>query len=81
LDSGKDYVMATAYRTLGDSGNRMAPAMGAMPYARARAQTIREATPRQNVRALMLGMNDAALATFGHDCMAVDCAGRNGFPL
>ena len=73
--------MATAYRTLGDGVSRMAPAMGAMPSARAGAQTGREATPRQNVRALMLGLNDATLATFGHDCMAVDSAGRNGFPL
>ncbi len=73
--------MATAYRTLGDGVSRMAPATGAMPYARARAQRVREATPRQTVRALMLGTNDAALATFGHDCMALDCAGRNGFPL
>jgi hypothetical protein len=59
----------------------MAPAMGAMPYARARAQTMREASPRQNARAFMLGTNDAALATFGQHCMAADLAGRSGFPL
>jgi len=73
--------MTTATRTLGDSGNRMAPAMGAMPYARARVLTTREAAPRQTVRAFMLGMNDAVLATYGHDCMVVDRVGRNGFPL
>ncbi len=74
-------VMATAIRTLGDSGSRMAPAMGAMPYAVARAQTSREAAPRRNALAFRIGVDDATLATFGPERMSVDRGGRAGFPL
>lgn len=73
--------MATAVRTLGDSGSRIAPAMGAMPYNLARAQTSREAAPRRIMVAFRAGIDDATLATFGHDRMSVDRAGRAGFPL
>ena len=72
--------MATA-RTLGDSGNRAAPVMGVLPHALARVNAGRETSPRQTARAFMLGLDDATLATFGYDRMAVDHAGRNGFPL
>jgi hypothetical protein len=68
-------------RTLGDGGSRMAPVMGALPYALARASAGRETTPRQTARAFMLGLDDATLATFGYDRLALDHAGRNGFPV
>ena len=55
--------------------------MGVMPYALAREIAGRETPPRQTARAFMLGLDDATLATFGYDRMAVDHAGRNGFPL
>jgi hypothetical protein len=77
---GKDSAMATA-RTLGDSGSRATPAMGALQYVLARANAGRETPPRQTARAFMLGLDDATLATFDYDRMAVDQAGRNGFPL
>jgi hypothetical protein len=73
--------MATAIRTLGDSGSRMAPAMGAMPYALARAQAGREAAPRRMTLAFRIGIDDATLATFGPERMSVDRGGRAGFPL
>jgi|EndMetStandDraft_5_1072996.scaffolds.fasta_scaffold3925216_1 hypothetical protein len=72
--------MATA-RTLGDSGSRVTPARGVLPYALARANVGRETTPRQTTRAFALGLDDATLAVFGYDRAAVDHAGRNGFPL
>ena len=56
-------------------------AMGAMPYNLARAQTSREAAPRRIMVAFRAGIDDATLATFGHDRMSVDRAGRAGFPL
>ncbi len=80
-DDSKGIPMATAVRTLGDSGSRIAPAMGAMPYNLARAQTSREAAPRRIMVAFRAGVDDATLATFGHDRMSVDRAGRAGFPL
>jgi hypothetical protein len=52
-----------------------------MPYALARAQIAREAAPRYVARAFTLGIDDATLATFGHDRLSIDRAGRNGFPL
>lgn len=72
--------MGTA-RTLGDSGSRVTPAMGSLPYALARASAGRETTPRQTARAIVLGLDDATLATFGYDRVALDHAGRNGFPV
>ena len=72
--------MATA-KILGDSGSRATPARGAGQYALARVSAGRETPPRQTARAFMLGLDDAMLATFGYDRMAVDHAGRNGFPL
>jgi hypothetical protein len=72
--------MATA-RTLGDSGSRATPARGVLQYALARASAGRETPPRRAARVFMLGRDDATLATFGYDRMAVDHAGRNGFPL
>lgn len=72
--------MATA-RTLGDSGSRATPVLGGLPYVLARAHAGRETTPRRATRAVMLGLDDATLATFGYDRMAVDHAGRSGFPL
>lgn len=72
--------MATA-RTLGDSGSRATPVLGGLPYALARANAGRETPPRQTARAVMLGLDDATLATFGYDRTSVDHAGRNGFPL
>jgi len=77
---GKVPAMATA-RTFGDSGSRAAPAMGVMRYALAREIVGRETVPRHTARAFMLGLDDATLATFGYDQMAVDHAGRSGFPL
>lgn len=81
LGIGKEIAMATAIRTFGDGGSRMAPARGVMPYALARAQMARETAPRYVARAFTLGTDDATLATFGHDRMSIDRAGRNGFPL
>ena len=78
---GKEPVMATATRTLGDGGGRMTPAQGVMPYALARTQGIRETAPRHAARAFLLGLDDATLATFGHDRSGVAHAGRNSFPL
>jgi len=77
---GKVPAMTTA-RTFGDSGNRAAPAMGVVRYALAREIVGRETVPRHTARAFMLGLDDATLATFGYDQMAVDHAGRSGFPL
>jgi hypothetical protein len=68
-------------RTFGDGGSRAAPAMGVMRYALARESVGRETPPRQTARAFILGLDDATLATFGYDRMAVDHAGRSGFPL
>lgn len=68
-------------RILGDSGSRATPASGMLRYALARAVTGREAPPRQTARAFMLGLDDATFATFGYDRMAIDHAGRCGFPL
>ena len=59
----------------------MAPAMGVLPYALARASAGRETMPRQTARAFTLGLDDATLATFGYDRAALDHAGRNGFPV
>jgi hypothetical protein len=52
-----------------------------MRYALAREIAGRETPPRHTARAFMLGLDDATLATFGYDQMAVDHAGRSGFPL
>ncbi|HET7716042.1 MAG TPA: hypothetical protein VFK86_10485 [Bauldia sp.] len=70
-----------ASRVFGDDGSRTAPAKGVVRYVLARANAGRETSPRQAARALMLGVDDATLATFGYDRMAVDHAGRSGFPL
>jgi hypothetical protein len=68
-------------RIPGDGGNRIAPAMGAVRYVLAREITRRETPPRRADRAFMLGLDDATLATFGYGRIAVDFAGRSGFPL
>lgn len=52
-----------------------------MPYALARTEAVRETAPRHVVRAFLLGLDDAALAAFGHGGLSAHRAGRNGFPL
>jgi hypothetical protein len=76
----KGPAMAMA-RIPGDGGHRVAPAMGALRYALARETTRRESAPRGGDRAFVLGLDDATLATFGYGRIAVDFAGRGGFPL
>ena len=76
----KGTAMAMA-RIPGDGGSRIAPAMGALRYTLARETTRRETPPRRTDRAFMLGLDDATLATFGYGRIAVDHAGRSGFPL
>lgn len=64
-----------------DSSSRAAPTRGILRRAMARALSAREARARQTVRAYLLGLDDATLATLGYNRSALDEAGRDRFPL
>ncbi len=73
--------MATTTRSLGDIASRAAPGRVVLRHAMARLIAARQAGAGRIARASLLGLDDATLATFGYDRMAVDDAGRGSFPL
>ena len=70
-----------ATRTPGDVAYRATPSRGVLRRVMARAISAREARARQSLRAYLLGLDDATLATFGYDRSALAEAGRDRFPL
>lgn len=67
--------------TLGDIGSRVAPGRGILRRAVARVLAQREAHAERTLRAHLLGYDDAMLATFGFDRVAIEEVGRRPFPL
>ncbi|MCP4386125.1 MAG: hypothetical protein GY798_32750 [Hyphomicrobiales bacterium] len=67
-------------RTPGDIVGRVAVGRSVSRRVLRRALAIGEAPARRSVNARLLGLDNAALATFGYDVRAVEEAGRGRFP-
>ena len=65
----------------GDATARVAPGRGILRRALARMIAAREQQAARQMRAHLLGLDDAALAAFGYDRRSLEQAGRGGFPL
>jgi hypothetical protein len=65
--------------TLGDATTRQTPARGVMRRALARMLASREHKARREVKAYLLGLDDATLATYGIDRSALDM--ERGYPF
>ncbi|WP_421722862.1 hypothetical protein [Bauldia sp.] len=65
----------------GDIGGRAVSGRGISRRVLGRATVVREAPARRSINAHLLGLDDAALATFGYDKLAVEEAGRGRFPV
>ncbi len=68
-----------ATMVLGDAGVRQAPARGVLRRTVARLVAAREHEARRQVRAYLLGLDDATLATYGVDRDHLDM--ERGFPF
>jgi hypothetical protein len=66
---------------LGDFGSRASPGRGALRRVVARVLAKREAQARRTINSMLLGYDDATLATFGYDRKSLEEAGRAPFPL
>lgn len=70
-----------ASRTPCETSGRAAPGRGVQRRVLGRALAAREVRVRQGISAHLLGLDDATLATFGYDRLAIEEAGRGRFPI
>ncbi|MCB1497148.1 MAG: hypothetical protein KDJ86_15270 [Bauldia sp.] len=66
---------------IGETGGRAVAGRGVARRVLGRMLTAREERARQTVKAYLLGLDDATLATFGYDRKALEDAGQGRFPL